>query len=187
MHYHFATVSKHYEVIKWKCFPRYWPFVQGIHRPPVNSPHRGQWRGTLMNCARTNGWETIVRRWFETPSRPFWRHGVESSRPYVMFVIPHSCMHRRKIIICKIATGSNLYENHTIKSPANRSDIQSSSEVPYISTDYWKSVHASNIRSKKYSPYKINKDYFQYRLRVIIIKARNISKPPEWAWHREWG
>ena len=22
-----------------KNFPRYWPFVRGIHRPPVNSPH----------------------------------------------------------------------------------------------------------------------------------------------------
>ena len=28
--------------------PRYWPFVRGIHRSPVNSPHKGQWRGALM-------------------------------------------------------------------------------------------------------------------------------------------
>ena len=26
----------------------YWPRVRGIHRPPVNSPHKGQWRGALM-------------------------------------------------------------------------------------------------------------------------------------------
>ena len=48
----------HDDVIKWKHFPRYWPFVRGIHRSPVNSPHRGQWRGTLMFtliCARING------------------------------------------------------------------------------------------------------------------------------------
>ena len=38
----------HDDVIKWKHFPRYWPFVQGIHRSPVNSPHKGQWRGALM-------------------------------------------------------------------------------------------------------------------------------------------
>ena len=25
-------------------FPRYWPFVRGIHRSPVNSPHKDQWR-----------------------------------------------------------------------------------------------------------------------------------------------
>ena len=29
-------------------FPRYWPFVRGIYRSPVNSPHKGQWRGALM-------------------------------------------------------------------------------------------------------------------------------------------
>ena len=34
----------HDDVIKWKHFPRYWPFVRGIHRSPVNSPHKGQWR-----------------------------------------------------------------------------------------------------------------------------------------------
>ena len=27
---------------QWKYFPRYWPFVWGIHRAPVNSPHKGQ-------------------------------------------------------------------------------------------------------------------------------------------------
>ena len=36
------------DVIKWKHFPPYWPFVQGIHRSPVNSPHKGQWWGALM-------------------------------------------------------------------------------------------------------------------------------------------
>ena len=51
--------AKHYDVIKWKHFPRYWPFVRGIYRSPVNSPHKGQWRGTLMFsliCAWINGW-----------------------------------------------------------------------------------------------------------------------------------
>ena len=49
----------HDDVIKWKHFPGYWPFVRGIHRSPVNSPHKGQWRGALMFhfiCAWTNGW-----------------------------------------------------------------------------------------------------------------------------------
>ena len=32
----------HDDVIKWKHFPRFWPFVRGIHRAPVNSPHKGQ-------------------------------------------------------------------------------------------------------------------------------------------------
>ena len=47
------------DVIKWKHFPRYWPFVRGIHRFPVNSHHKGQWRGAVMFsliCAWKNGW-----------------------------------------------------------------------------------------------------------------------------------
>ena len=48
----------HDDVIKWRHFPRYWPFVRGIHRSPVNSPHKGQWRGALMfslTCTWING------------------------------------------------------------------------------------------------------------------------------------
>ena len=51
--------GRHDDVIKWKHFPRNWPFVRGIHRSPVNSPHKGQWRGALMFtliCARIKGW-----------------------------------------------------------------------------------------------------------------------------------
>ena len=49
----------HDDVIKWKHFPRNWPFVRGIHRSPVNSPHKGQWRGALMIsmiCVWINDW-----------------------------------------------------------------------------------------------------------------------------------
>ena len=38
---------------------RYWPFVRGIHRSPVNSPHKGQWHGALMFsliCTWMNDW-----------------------------------------------------------------------------------------------------------------------------------
>ena len=49
----------HDDVIKWKHFPRNWPFVREIHRSPVNFPHKGQWRGALMFSliyARINDW-----------------------------------------------------------------------------------------------------------------------------------
>ena len=63
------------DVIKGKHFPRNWPFVRGIQRCPVNSPHKGQWLGALM-LPRLNkrlrkqseGW------WFETLFGPLWRH-----------------------------------------------------------------------------------------------------------------
>ena len=50
---------KHDDVIKWKHFPHNWPFVWGIHQSPVNSPHKGQWRGALMFsliCVWINRW-----------------------------------------------------------------------------------------------------------------------------------
>ena len=49
----------HDDVIKWKHFLCYWPFVQGIHQSLMNSPHKGQWHGALMFsfiCAWMNGW-----------------------------------------------------------------------------------------------------------------------------------
>ena len=61
------STSKHYNSLthliltwwrhKWKNVPRYWLFVRGIHRSPVDFPHKGQWRVTLMFsliCAWTN-------------------------------------------------------------------------------------------------------------------------------------
>ena len=49
----------HDDIIKWRRFLRYWPFVRGIHGSLVNSPHKGPWCGALMYsliCAWTNGW-----------------------------------------------------------------------------------------------------------------------------------
>ena len=68
----------HDDVIKWEHFPHYWLFVRGIRRSPVNSPHKGQWRGALMFffdrrlnkqlSKQSRGW------WFGTPCHPLWRH-----------------------------------------------------------------------------------------------------------------
>ena len=57
--YWLLNFATHDDIIKLKHFPRYWPFLRGIHRSPVNSPHKGQWRGALkftLICARINGW-----------------------------------------------------------------------------------------------------------------------------------
>ena len=50
-----AALIGHDDVINRKHFPRYWPFLRGIHRSPVDFPHKGQWRWYL-NCIWTNGW-----------------------------------------------------------------------------------------------------------------------------------
>ena len=77
-----AQVMFHDDVIKWKYFPRYWPFVRGIHQPPVNSPHKGPWPGALMFsliCVlRRQSWGW----WFETLSRPLWRHCNVKGHPF---------------------------------------------------------------------------------------------------------
>ena len=62
------------ELLEGSCwietFSGYWSFVRGIHRSPVDSTHKGQWRGALIffYVQQTKGW------WFETPWRSMWRH-----------------------------------------------------------------------------------------------------------------
>ena len=49
----------HDNVTKWQHFPPYWTFERGCRWSPVNSPHKGQWRGALMFsliCAWINVW-----------------------------------------------------------------------------------------------------------------------------------
>ena len=56
---HLMNNGVHDDVIKWKHFLRYLPFVRRIHRWPVNSPHKGQWCGALifsLISAWINGW-----------------------------------------------------------------------------------------------------------------------------------
>ena len=75
------------DVIKWRHFPRYWPFVRGIHRSLVNSTHKGQWRGALMFFFDLRLNERLSKQsscwWFETPSRPLWRHSNGNDATFV--------------------------------------------------------------------------------------------------------
>ena len=71
-------LSSHDDVIKWKHFLRYWPFVRGIHRSPVDSPHKGQWRGASMFffylCLNNRLSKQSWGWWLQTPSCSLWRH-----------------------------------------------------------------------------------------------------------------
>ena len=68
----------HDDVIKRKHFPRYWSFARGIHRSPVNSQHKGQWRRALMFSLISASNKRLSKQswgwWFETSSSPLWRH-----------------------------------------------------------------------------------------------------------------
>ena len=63
-----GTVYTHDDIIKWIHFPRYWPFVRGIHWWLVNFPHKGQWCIIWSALEQTVGKQSR-RRSFETPSR----------------------------------------------------------------------------------------------------------------------
>ena len=57
--YHHIELWNYDDVIKWKHFPRNWPFVRGIHRSRWIPHTKGQWRGALMIsliCVWINGW-----------------------------------------------------------------------------------------------------------------------------------
>ena len=67
--------SVHNDVIKWKHFSRYWPFVRGIHRwiPHTKASDTELWcffdlRLNKRLSKQAWGW------WFETLSRPLCRH-----------------------------------------------------------------------------------------------------------------
>ena len=52
------------DVIKWKHFPRYWPFVSGIHRSPVNSPHKAS--DAVLWCCLWSASEQTVEQTIKT-------------------------------------------------------------------------------------------------------------------------
>ena len=63
--------NKHDDVIKWKHFSRFWPFVRGIHRSPRGFYVFFDLRLDKRLSKHSWGW------WFNTLSRPLWRHSNE--------------------------------------------------------------------------------------------------------------
>ena len=110
-----CSCINHDDVIKWKHFPRNWPFARGIHRSSVNSPHKDQWRGALifffdlhLNIRLSKqswGW------WFETLSRPLWRHcNVKCHGPLFLLcftALGTILLHRSPLI--SLHCGNGLY------------------------------------------------------------------------------
>ena len=71
------------DVIKWKHFPSYWPYVRGIHRSSVNSPHNGQEHGALMYSLILTG-----ALWGESISQRWWIHHTKSQRCFDIAYCP---------------------------------------------------------------------------------------------------
>ena len=78
----------HDDAIKCKHFPRHWPFVRGIHRSSVNSPHKGPaelWC-FLRSAPWINGWvnNRETSWWYETPLCSLWRHCNALVAPWIV-------------------------------------------------------------------------------------------------------
>ena len=90
--------TPHDDVVKWKPCPRYWPFVRGIHRSTVNSPHKGQWRGTLMF--------SFIRVWINSSVNNREAGEMRSFRAHydviVMYLHTHKSSNRWKRADCSI-------------------------------------------------------------------------------------
>ena len=108
--HHIRSISSHmdidYDVMKSKHFQRHWPFVRGIHRSPVNSPHKGQWRGALvisLMCAWTNGW---INNWNAGDLRHLrahydvtvMRYGVHAPGPPILLCL-NNCIYIAILIV----------------------------------------------------------------------------------------
>ena len=120
----------HDAVIKWKHFPRYWPFVRGIHREPVNSPHKGPVTRSFdvffdlrQNKRLSKQWWDW---WFETPPSPLWRHCNDLAQIKAcawchqtltwtsIWLVGSGGIHMRAILN-RVATLYNEFVNHTFK------------------------------------------------------------------------
>ena len=104
-------LSRHDDVIKWKHFPRYWPFARGIHRSSGKFPAQRpvtrsfdvffDFRLNKRLSKQSLGW------WSETPPRSLWRqcngilcrfhcHLMEGTSTYL--IVLHTYWRHRRLM-----------------------------------------------------------------------------------------
>ena len=100
---------------------RYWPFVRGIHRSPVNSPHKGQWCGALMFSLIC----TWINRWVNNRKAGDLRRNRAHHDVIVMYNDPigrSTAMHSNVWFLC-------TWENQAYGSPGNTMDLGTIDEM----------------------------------------------------------
>ena len=94
-----TIVFYHDDVMKWRHFPRNWPFVRGIHRSgwiPRTKASDAElwcflWSVPEYKCSKQSwGW------WFEMPSWSLWRHSYSS---WTTLAVNSHNYHKRNVII----------------------------------------------------------------------------------------
>ena len=99
-----SLLARHDDVIKWKHFQRYWPFVRVIHQSPMNYPHKGQWRRALIFswiCAWINSWVN------SREAGDLRRHRAHYDAIVMLLVVTEMC--------CECFKLKNLYHKHDVK------------------------------------------------------------------------
>ena len=123
--------NPHDDVIKWKHVPRHWLFVRGIHRSPVNSPHKGQWRGALMFsliCTRINGWVN------NGEAGDFRRHRVHHD-VIVMHQVYERAVMKDNDILDNVIMASEMHELVADMPP--QETVSNQLDGSYTSCDIW--------------------------------------------------
>ena len=100
----------HDDVIKWKHFPRYWPFVRNSSVTgefPAQRPMTRSFNVIFDLCLNKRLSKQSWSLWFETPSRSLWRHwNVEC-----MVLVPY--VNSLALIVCnkKISSHNFMLNN----------------------------------------------------------------------------
>ena len=152
------TLLWHDDIIKWKHFPCYWPFVCGIHQSCITGEFPSQrpvtqsfdiffdLRLNRQRSKQPRGW------WFETPPNSLWRHGFRKGwfYPYPLGLLhKHWGNHKIALVPVKqpwriwlnvsyIATRSNTITT-TNQSTTNQTDILLN--ILFLSMAYTVSFH----------------------------------------------
>ena len=97
--YHLFKYAATWRRHQMKTFPRYWPFVRGIHQSfvvPLTKTSDGSFDVLLCLHMNKRLSKQSRRRWFGTPSHPLWRHcnDVQEQAEYILFtgILGLSCM-----------------------------------------------------------------------------------------------
>ena len=157
----------HDDVIKWKHFPRYWPFVRGIHRSPVNSPHKGQWRGVLMFsliCARISGWAN------SREAGDLRRHRAH----YDVIVMTEMCYEQKMHLVLSLSILETMMYcsvQYTVRSNDWLPDRLWWLQMTWCQKDAWPSVSTiSDILRHKYPALQSLNPYSSLRLDKLYLR-----------------
>ena len=132
----------------------------GIHRSPVNSPHKGQWHGALIFFFDLSPNKRLSKQswgwWFETPSRPLWRHRyalMETNVSYLwllkaaattVYVYQNEYLNLQQRIVCTAVNPRIQINTHVSTSKRNKCRVGIATRRPRFSTVSYNTIlHAA--------------------------------------------